>query len=199
MISLIFFFSGQCASHFQDMLRKFPPQTSSREAASQWGCFVHNQVNERLGKEIFDCSEISNKYACGCADDETTAGEAEVRAKEEYVEEAAAKKARLAVKAAKEGSSKDAMDTKEGTGKDVKKGDASEKSKKSEKPVKDTKLPAHDETKETKEAKAVKRTNETKESKESHEGNEVLDNFRLELPEGSEKDKKGPLVLEKGG
>lgn len=48
-------------------------------------------MNERLGKEVFDCSEISDKYACGCADDETDAAEAEGRAKEEYVKEAEAK------------------------------------------------------------------------------------------------------------
>lgn len=63
-------YSGQCAEHFQKMLIKYPPQTSSREAASQWGCFVHNIVNEKLHKEIFDCNEISDKYNCGCADDE---------------------------------------------------------------------------------------------------------------------------------
>lgn len=63
------------------MLRKYPPQTSSREAASQWGCFVHNVVNERLGKEIFDCNEISTKYSCGCADDEKTSGDAKIDTK----------------------------------------------------------------------------------------------------------------------
>lgn len=52
------------------MLVKYPPQTSSREAASQWGCFVHNVVNERLNKPIFDCNEISDKYNCGCGPDD---------------------------------------------------------------------------------------------------------------------------------
>lgn len=31
---------------------------------------MHNIVNEKLHKEIFDCNEISDKYNCGCADDE---------------------------------------------------------------------------------------------------------------------------------
>lgn len=60
----------ECAEHFQELLQQFPPQTASREIASQWGCHVHNQVNKRLGKEQFDCSELSDKYACGCGDED---------------------------------------------------------------------------------------------------------------------------------
>jgi hypothetical protein len=60
----------ECAEHFQALLKQFPPQLSSREVASQWGCHVHNQVNAKLGKEEFDCLEISDKYACGCSEDE---------------------------------------------------------------------------------------------------------------------------------
>ncbi|ORZ10567.1 FAD-linked sulfhydryl oxidase ERV2 [Absidia repens] len=57
---------GECAEHFQKLLKLYPPQTSSRIAASQWACAVHNKVNERLGKLIFDCSDIEAKYPCGC-------------------------------------------------------------------------------------------------------------------------------------
>ncbi|KAI7847125.1 ERV/ALR sulfhydryl oxidase domain-containing protein [Circinella umbellata] len=57
---------GECAAHFQLLLNKYPPQTSSKIAASQWACAIHNKVNERLGKEIFDCSNIQEKYDCGC-------------------------------------------------------------------------------------------------------------------------------------
>ncbi|KAF3916791.1 hypothetical protein ABW20_dc0108333 [Dactylellina cionopaga] len=58
------------ASHFRLLLQKYPPQTSSRGAASQWGCVVHNAVNDRLGKEIFDCGTIADKYHCGCAEED---------------------------------------------------------------------------------------------------------------------------------
>lgn len=61
---------SRSAAHFQKLLQKYPPQTSSRDAASQWGCVVHNAVNERLGKEIFDCGTIADKYHCGCADED---------------------------------------------------------------------------------------------------------------------------------
>ncbi|KAI0863726.1 ERV/ALR sulfhydryl oxidase domain-containing protein [Xylaria cubensis] len=67
---------GDCASHFQQLLKKFPPQIGSRNAAAGWACHVHNQVNERLEKPIFDCNNIGDFYDCGCGDDKKKAGEA---------------------------------------------------------------------------------------------------------------------------
>ena len=68
---------GECAGHFGTILEKFPPQVSSRSAAAAWGCHVHNQVNKRLKKEEFDCSNIGDFYNCGCAEEpgEGKAGE----------------------------------------------------------------------------------------------------------------------------
>ncbi|KAF2456746.1 ERV/ALR sulfhydryl oxidase domain-containing protein [Lineolata rhizophorae] len=59
---------GECAEHFGLLLEQFPPQVSSRSAAAAWGCHVHNEVNKRLRKELFDCSNIGDFYDCGCAD-----------------------------------------------------------------------------------------------------------------------------------
>ena len=61
---------GDCASHFQQLLKKYPPQTSSRSAAAGWACEIHNKVNKRLKKEIFDCNNIGDFYDCGCGDED---------------------------------------------------------------------------------------------------------------------------------
>jgi hypothetical protein len=65
---------GECASHFQGHLKKYPPQVSSRNAAAGWGCFIHNEVNAMLGKPEFDCNNIGDFYDCGCAEDEKAGG-----------------------------------------------------------------------------------------------------------------------------
>jgi FAD-linked sulfhydryl oxidase len=36
---------------------------------------MHNKVNERLGKPEFECSNIDDKYPCGCAAEEQAAAE----------------------------------------------------------------------------------------------------------------------------
>ncbi|KAA1470457.1 hypothetical protein DENSPDRAFT_836252 [Dentipellis sp. KUC8613] len=59
---------GECAAEFQQLLKRFPPQTSSRRTAALWLCHVHNQVNERLHKPIFDCAHLDATYDCGCGD-----------------------------------------------------------------------------------------------------------------------------------
>jgi len=60
---------GDCARHFQKILEKFPPQVATRSTAAAWACHVHNEVNKKLTKELFDCSKIGDFYDCGCAED----------------------------------------------------------------------------------------------------------------------------------
>jgi len=72
MRKLSFYYSGECAEHFGQVLAKYPPQVSSRTAAAMWGCFVHNVVNKRLKKPEFNCEGLGDVYDCGCGDDETT-------------------------------------------------------------------------------------------------------------------------------
>lgn len=69
------YISGQCATHFRQILTKFPPQVSSRSTAAAWACHVHNEVNKSLKKDIFDCSKIGDFYDCGCADDKSSKSE----------------------------------------------------------------------------------------------------------------------------
>lgn len=61
---------GDCARHFQKLLKKYPPQVGSRQIAAGWGCHIHNKVNERLQKPEYDCTKILDDYDCGCGDDE---------------------------------------------------------------------------------------------------------------------------------
>ncbi|KAI0463945.1 hypothetical protein LJB42_002954 [Komagataella kurtzmanii] len=61
---------GDCARHFNLLLQKYPPQLSSRQVAAVWGCHIHNQVNRRLEKPQYDCSNILEDYDCGCGSDE---------------------------------------------------------------------------------------------------------------------------------
>ncbi|KAH9965399.1 ERV/ALR sulfhydryl oxidase domain-containing protein [Russula dissimulans] len=63
---------GECAAEFQELLEHYPPQTSSRLSASAWLCFIHNKVNERLKKPVFDCAHLDDEYDCGCGDDAHT-------------------------------------------------------------------------------------------------------------------------------
>jgi hypothetical protein len=65
---------GECAAHFQKLLAKYPPQTSGRNAAAGWACFVHNEVNKRLKKPLFDCAHIGDFYDCGCGDEDKKKG-----------------------------------------------------------------------------------------------------------------------------
>ncbi|KEP48716.1 FAD-dependent sulfhydryl oxidase ERV2 [Rhizoctonia solani 123E] len=57
---------GECAHEFQALLKKYPPQTSSRMVSALWLCSVHNMVNARLKKPEFDCSKLDETYDCGC-------------------------------------------------------------------------------------------------------------------------------------
>jgi mitochondrial FAD-linked sulfhydryl oxidase len=51
-----------CAEHLKDELQVSPPQTESSKAFSKWLCDLHNQVNVLLGKPIFDCSKVFERW-----------------------------------------------------------------------------------------------------------------------------------------
>ncbi|KAL7754229.1 hypothetical protein RI367_000210 [Sorochytrium milnesiophthora] len=62
---------GECAEHFQEMLRQHPlqPHLTSRDALAQFMCKLHNKVNLRLEHPVFDCNLVGDRYKCGCAQD----------------------------------------------------------------------------------------------------------------------------------
>ena len=48
-----------CADDFRGRVEENPPDVSGREGLSRWLCERHNEVNEKLGKERFDCAWTS--------------------------------------------------------------------------------------------------------------------------------------------
>lgn len=63
-----FYPCGECSYHFQELIKKNPVQSKSRQTAALWGCHIHNLVNEHLKKPIYDCTNILEDYDCGCGD-----------------------------------------------------------------------------------------------------------------------------------
>jgi mitochondrial FAD-linked sulfhydryl oxidase len=45
-----------CAKDFQVLVKENPPIVDSRVSASLWLCKLHNIVNEKLSKPLFNCS-----------------------------------------------------------------------------------------------------------------------------------------------
>ncbi|KAG5976517.1 hypothetical protein E4U58_003349 [Claviceps cyperi] len=74
---------GDCARHFRQMLKEYPPQTSTRNAAAGWLCSMHNMVNKRLKKPQFDCTKIGDFYDCGCGDDKKDKNKEKGKSQEE--------------------------------------------------------------------------------------------------------------------
>ena len=59
---------SSCAAAFRDECRTSPPTVGSREELMQWFCERHNEVNERQGKERFDCAKVMERWRTGPAD-----------------------------------------------------------------------------------------------------------------------------------
>ncbi|GAA5877647.1 hypothetical protein JCM3774_005370 [Rhodotorula dairenensis] len=62
---------GWCAGHLKEYMKANPPDRAveqGREALELWLCKVHNEVNERLGKNQFDCSTVPQRWREGWPD-----------------------------------------------------------------------------------------------------------------------------------
>lgn len=62
---------AECADHFGRIVDARPPERAlaaggrdgGGEAAQQWCCEAHNDVNEKLGKPRFDCSLAGARWS----------------------------------------------------------------------------------------------------------------------------------------
>lgn len=59
---------SHCASHLDGNMKDHPPDVSGRVGLSRWLCERHNDVNERLGKDSFDCAKTDERWRDGPAD-----------------------------------------------------------------------------------------------------------------------------------
>lgn len=62
---------GSCAGHLRDYMKSDPPERAveqGREALELWLCKVHNEVNQRLGKDEFDCATVPQRWREGWPD-----------------------------------------------------------------------------------------------------------------------------------
>lgn len=59
---------SHCASHLGQCMKRSPPDVTGRAALSRWLCERHNEVNERLGKPLFDCQKTDERWKDGPAD-----------------------------------------------------------------------------------------------------------------------------------
>ncbi len=57
-----------CSKHFKEMLVRKPVRAKSREELVYYLCDLHNEVNRRLGKAVYDCRKAFDIWGgdCGC-------------------------------------------------------------------------------------------------------------------------------------
>lgn len=56
---------GQCQKHMQQYIKKHPLPDNSKLTAhdfQQYLCTFHNDVNRRLNKEMFDCTQLDKRW-----------------------------------------------------------------------------------------------------------------------------------------
>ena len=50
---------------FDHRLESSPPRVQNQADFAQWMCETHNEVNLRLGKPLFDCSLVTERWRDG--------------------------------------------------------------------------------------------------------------------------------------
>lgn len=54
-----------CAKDFERFIKANSPKVSSRDELGRWLCDAHNEVNEKIGKEKFNCNLWKNRWKDG--------------------------------------------------------------------------------------------------------------------------------------
>uniref|UniRef100_A0A7E4UU39 Sulfhydryl oxidase n=1 Tax=Panagrellus redivivus TaxID=6233 RepID=A0A7E4UU39_PANRE len=57
-----------CAEDFRKDLKTNPPAVSDRDALAKWMCELHNRVNVKIGKDVFDCGLVKERWLDGWKD-----------------------------------------------------------------------------------------------------------------------------------
>ncbi|CAH1731263.1 FAD-linked sulfhydryl oxidase ALR-like [Aphis gossypii] len=57
-----------CGRDFTHLLSQRPPETDSQNTLSEWLCSIHNDVNQKIGKSIFDCHRVNERWRDGWND-----------------------------------------------------------------------------------------------------------------------------------
>ncbi|CAI2731779.1 unnamed protein product [Schistosoma spindalis] len=65
-----FFPCRPCAYDFESNIVVHPPKLDSRNALSGWLCMQHNLVNKKIGKPLFDCTHVLERWRYGWKDND---------------------------------------------------------------------------------------------------------------------------------
>ncbi|XP_015792487.1 FAD-linked sulfhydryl oxidase ALR [Tetranychus urticae] len=63
-----FYPCSHCAADMRNDISKDPPKVDTRQSFSLWMCNLHNKVNQKLAKPIFDCSKVDERWLNGPPD-----------------------------------------------------------------------------------------------------------------------------------
>ncbi|XP_010990913.1 FAD-linked sulfhydryl oxidase ALR [Camelus dromedarius] len=58
----------ECAEDIRKRIHRNQPDTRTRAHFTQWLCCLHNEVNRKLGKPDFDCSQVDERWRDGWKD-----------------------------------------------------------------------------------------------------------------------------------
>lgn len=63
-----FYPCDSCASNFRKEIISDPPNVDSQQSLAQWFCTMHNNVNVRINKPLFDCKLVNQRWRDGWLD-----------------------------------------------------------------------------------------------------------------------------------